>query len=299
MQKRRKTKMTLWKSIVVLLALLLAAMAVMPVTSATESSPAITTENTSAANGQTSIVASRVTGSEFKIKNVDMSEEDFRKANAELIEFLSKSFNKTVVDKMIDNEYDKTYGKFSKTASFAKGINDIVQIGGYNIYLWPYSNTATSTGSYSGSINLFFYGMTKSQVTSYMKNTASTTYSDALGFTEYGYRGSSSGSLSWTTTSSYDQLQNGDYYTTRYHLVLFEGGYSSSLGKNWCYGQTHYEYWSWLNPGPGHYLGGNAFDMARTFFNQAMNGAKPWSNMYIYSDDPGYADGYAYTYWMS
>lgn len=293
--------MLLRKPNVILLALLVAAMTVIPVISAMESSPVIIAENISAANGQASIAASRLTGSEFKIKNVDMSKEDFRKANAELIEFLSKSFDRTVVDKMIDNEYDKTYGEFSKktTRLSTKGINDIVQVGGYNIYLWPYTNTATSTGSYSGSINLFFYGMTKSQVTNYMKNSASTTYSDALGFTEYGYRGSSSGSLSWTTTSSYDQLQNGDYYTTRYHLVLIDGGYSSSLGKNWCYGQTHYEYWSWLNPGPGHFMNGNAFNTARTFFNQAMNGAKPWSNMYIYSDDPGYADGYAYTYWMS
>lgn len=139
--------------------------------------------------------------------------------------------------------------------------------------------------------------MTKSQVTNYMKNSAYLPYSDAIGFTEYGYRGSSPGSMSWTTTSSYDQLQRGDYYTTRYHLVLFNGGYSSTLGKNWCYGQTHYEWWSWYPP--GHYMGGGAFNTARSLFNQAMNGAKPWSNMYIYSEDPGFADGYAYTYWMA
>jgi hypothetical protein len=202
---------------------------------------------------------------------------------------------------MMDNEYDRAYGKSSKTASAlsTKGINSIVQIGGYNIYIWPYANTAMSASSYGGSINLFFYGMTKSQVTSYMKNTASIKYSDGIGFTEYGYRGSSSSSLSWTTTSSYDQLQYGDYYTTRYHLVLFDGGYSSSLGKNWCYGETHYEYWSWLNPGPGHFMNGDAFNTARSFFNQAINGAKPWTNMYIYGEYPGYADGYAYVYTMA
>jgi hypothetical protein len=66
--------MTLWKPGVVLLALLLAAMAMVPMVSADEGSPALQAGDTSAVSGQESTVGSRLMGSDYSIKNVDMSE---------------------------------------------------------------------------------------------------------------------------------------------------------------------------------------------------------------------------------
>ena len=289
--------MDLQKICIALLALLLAAMVIVPLVSADDS---MGDYQRSLQQDEKINESTQRMGPEFSVKNVEMTKEEFLKANAELITFLLKTNDKATVDKMMDDEYHRAYGKKVSTASVItpKAINDIVQVGGYDIFIWPYSNTGMTRNAYSGSVNLIFYGMSKSQVASYVKSSTSPVYSDAIGFTEYGYRGASSGSMSWTTTSSYDQLQYGDYYTTRYHLILFDGGYSSSLGKNWCYGQTHYEWWSWAYP-PGHYMGGNAFNAARTFFYQAMNGAKPWTYPYVYSDDPGFADGYAYAFRMA
>lgn len=247
-----------------------------------------------------SIISSKIVGYVSPDMNREMSKEEFLKINDEHIKFLKKSLSQSDIDQMMENEYQKATSKDTKSVSTgsSKSINSIVQVGGYDIVLWPYSNTAQNTNSYSGSINLFFFGMTKSQVVNYMKNNAAITYSDADGTEEFGIRGPSVGSMSWTSVPMHYQLQKGSYFGVRHHLIVFEGGYSSSYGDDWCYGQTHKEYWSWINPGPNHFLYDDAFDLARTQFNQAMNGAKPMSNMYLYSEFPNYADGYAYTYWM-
>jgi len=222
--------------------------------------------------------------------------------NADNINFLKKSFSESEVDQMVDAAYIKAIAQDTKTASTvsSKALNTIVQVGGYDIVLWPYTNTAQNVNEYSGSINLIFFGMTKSQVTNlYEKFRCNQIHWwnglagiwDSWPKREHDVFGQS--------TAMMDQLQYGDYYGIRYHLILLEGDYSSSLGKNWCYGQTHKEYWSTINPGPGHFIYGNGFDQARSFFNQAMNGAKPWSSIDLNGDYPGYADGYAYTYRMA
>jgi len=291
---------------IILLAFLLAAMVTVPMVNADTSSSATQAHNLSVSNAKINIVSSKIAGHVSPESNVNMSKEEFLKANAEYIKFLSKNLNQSEINQMMDSEYNKAYGKTSTTALTVTpmDLSTIVQIGGYDIYIWPYSNTVFSTASSSGNVNLIFFGMTKSQVKSYMENSASILYDGAEGTAEYGYRGSSVSSMSWTTTIATDQLEYGDYFTSRYHLILFEGGYSSGLGKNWCYGQTHYEYWSNTNPGtgaidPNHYLYSNAFDVARTFFNQAINGAKPSSMVYVYNPWSGYADGYAYIYYMA
>ena len=287
---------------VVLLALLLAAMAIVPCVSAGEQkSSALPIDNNSVNSARMSDISSKFVGYISPEKNVDMSKEEFRKVNADNINFLKKSFSESEVDQMVDAAYIKAIAQDTKTASTvsSKALNTIVQVGGYDIVLWPYTNTAQNVNEYSGSINLIFFGMTKSQVTNYMKNSAATKYTGGTGWQEFGIRGPSVNTMYWTSTAMMDQLQYGDYYGIRYHLILLEGDYSSSLGKNWCYGQTHKEYWSTINPGPGHFIYGNGFDQARSFFNQAMNGAKPWSSIDLNGDYPGYADGYAYTYRMA
>jgi hypothetical protein len=292
--------MRLRKLGIVLLSLLLTAMAMVPLVSAEE---ILSTEEHGSqffSNISMSNLSSKIVGYVSPDMNVNMSKEEFLKINAPHIKFLRKSLSQSDVDQMMETAYNKAINNDVKSASTgsSKSINSIVQIGGYDIVLWPYSNTAQNTNAYSGSVNLFFFGMTKSQVVNYMENSAAILYSDADGTQEFGIRGPSVGSMSWTSVPMHYQLQDGSYFGTRYHLIVFEGDYSSSLQENWCYGQTHKEYWSWINPGPDHFLYGNAFDLARTHFNQAMNGAKPMSSMYLYSEYPGYADGYAYTYWM-
>ena len=284
---------------VILLALLLAAMAMVPMVSAEENSECLQLEKTTAIKVDGNIVATKLMDPEFSVKNVNISREEFVNSNAGYIAFLKKKFdlNQSTIDKIIDREYNKN-NKPRSTASVSTSVSSaLVQIGGNNIYIWPYTNTGTAQYSSSGSINLIFYGMTKSEVTSYMKNSATYKYHQGTGWTEYGYRGSSTSSMSWTKNVYYNQLEYGSYLGSRYHLILLDGGYSSTLGKYWSYGQTHYEYWS--ETAYTHYLYSNAFNTARSFICSAISSSKSRSLMYLYNYNAGIADGYGYVFKMA
>ncbi len=93
-----KMKMLKWS--VILLAFLLAAIAMLPIASAEQGSyePGTATEK----NGPIHNTSTKLTGSEFSINDVAMSKEEFFLANAELIKFLVKTNNHSVVDQMMD-----------------------------------------------------------------------------------------------------------------------------------------------------------------------------------------------------
>ncbi|MFA5269997.1 MAG: hypothetical protein WC379_18690, partial [Methanoregula sp.] len=180
--------MELRKIVIALLALLLAGAVIVPCVSAETSSSMEELESSSVNDTRMSIISSKIVGYVSPDMNREMSKEEFLKINDEHIKFLKKSLSQSDIDQMMENEYKKATTKDTKSVSTgsSKSINSIVQVGGYDIVLWPYSNTAQNTNSYSGSINLFFFGMTKSQVVNYMKNNAAIPYSDADGTQEFG-----------------------------------------------------------------------------------------------------------------
>src|SRR5208283_896697 len=107
---------------------------------------------------------------EYSVKDQFISRQEFEKSNAEYIKFLKKNFNQTVVDKMVDNEYKKSQKEKSPlSTAHTSSVPPVIQIGGNDIYLWPYTNSASNGNSFTGTINLIFYGMTNSQVADYFK----------------------------------------------------------------------------------------------------------------------------------
>jgi len=239
-------------------------------------------------------VESKLMGPEYRVKDVDMTRQEFVDSNAEYLKFLEEKFDldQTAIDRIIDREYYNGGSPLSKAVS-----STVIQIEGNDIFLWPWTNTKSNKESSSGSINLLFYGKTKSQMESYMTNTALNQFHTGFGWDEYGNRGSGSGTLSWTQTGMFSQLEYGSYTTTRYHLILLDGLYSSSLGKNWCYGQVHHEYWS--DSDINHYIYPNGFDAGRAFVDGAIQGSIPRNYVNMQNYQWGFADGYGLRYIMA
>jgi hypothetical protein len=291
--------MNLRKIGVVMLALLLAAMAMVPMVSAEVNSVSNQLDNTTALDEQMNAVESKVMGPEYSVRDQPLSRLEFEKSNAEYIKFLQKNFNQSVVNQMVDNEYKKSQkGMNAISTAQTLSVPPVIQIGGRDIYLWPYTNSAPNGNSFTGTTNLIFYGMTNSQVANYFKNNGYFKYHDALGWTEYGYHGQSLSAMQWTSSPSNSpyQLEDGSYFGNRYHLVLTSGHYSLSLGKNWCYGQTHYEYWSTINP--GHWLYPNSFDVAKNHL-VTSNPSLPKTLTNLYNYWSGLHNGYGYIFTMS
>lgn len=281
-----------------LLALLLAAMIMVPMVSAQVNSVSNPLDNTTALNEKMNTVESNVMGLEYSVKDQVISRQEFEKANAEYIKFLEKNFNQTVVDEMVDNEYKKSQKEMSSSSTAqTTSVPPVIQIGGYDIYLWPYTNSASNGNSFTGTINLIFYGMTNSQVANYFKNNGYAKYHDAEGWTEYGYHGESLSAMQWTSSPSLSpyQLEDGSYFGDRYHLILISGDYSLSLGKNWCYGQTHYEYWS--TTALTHYIYPNGFDTAKAHL-ATVNPSLPKSLVSLNNYWSGMSSGTGYIFTM-
>lgn len=286
--------MKILKTGIILLALLLAAMVMVPMVSALENSSTRPINNLTTTINM-SIIDSKAMGPEFSVKNVHMTRQEFVDSNADYLAFLKNKFglDQATIDKIVDREYYKNNNSLLKATT----SSTIYQIEGYDIYLWPWTNTEQSTSSSSGSINLIFYGKTKSQMDTYMKNNALNQFHTGYGWDEYGNRGSSSSTLSWVLTGMFTQLEYGSYTTTRYHLILLEGLYSSSISKNWCYGQVHHEYWS--DSDLTHYIYANGFDEGRAFVDSSISSSITRNYLNLHNYNSGVADGYGLRYIMA
>jgi len=294
--------MKLRKLSVVLLALLLAAMAMVPIVSAEDPDP-ILTEN-AVTSDDTGVIEANATGPISAAKDIDMTRDEFAEDNAAYFAFLKKELNldQSAVDKIIDREYSKAKGSKSVTKSAMASADSFdpsdasYNIPGSDIYLWPYTNTLPTKDAASGSINQVFIGKTRSQMDSYMQNNAYNLFHNGIGLSEWGNRNSFL-VMEWVSSPADDQLEYGSYFGNRYHMILFEGGFSLSLWKNWCYGSTHYEYWS--DEDTNHYLYGNGFNLGREFVDDSIPGSISRQYLDMQSDMSGYADGNGYKYIMA
>lgn len=172
--------------------------------------------------------------------NKPMSKEEFYRANEEYIKFLTKQFGEEIATKMVEDAYIKATVHPSEVG--IKSLGDIRQILGEDVYIWPYVSRDTVMDDSDGPANLIFFNRNRHQAAMDFINTGQ--WNTALGYAEYSMRGDSPSSLAWVGSSgtggSTNQIENGAYLTTRYHMVLFDGLYDPDIGY-WCYGNCHYE----------------------------------------------------------
>lgn len=176
-----------------------------------------------------------------------MSYEEFMEENAYYIDFLSKTIGEKAACESVSNEYWSSRGVSSQRADrfrdFRSVSSKVRQIDGKDIYLWPYqSHTASTSDQSACSVSFVVFNANVGEFSDKMQN-----YGDwhgAIGLWDWGYRGVKSGEAEWTLSLPVlHQLENGNYWTERYHIVLTEGHYSNSLNDWWCYGECHWEYW--------------------------------------------------------
>lgn len=173
--------------------------------------------------------------------NKPMSKEEFYQANEEYIKFLTEQFGEEIATKMVENAYAEATEHPLKGDIKAVG-EGVRQILDESVYIWPYVSRDTVMDDGDGPVNLIFFNRTRYQTA--MDFIGTDQWHRALGYTENSIRGDSPSNFSWVrsygTGVSTDQIEDGDYFTTRYHLVLFDGLYDPDIG-NWCYGNCHYE----------------------------------------------------------
>jgi len=218
-----------------------------------------------------------------------MTKEEFQEANAGYIEFLYEQFGDKA-QQLIDDAYATSATETTKRST------TIVRIGSYDMYLWPYINTEPNTSSNNGGVNAIFFRKTVDEMASTLKSNG---WESALGWTEWGLHGPNLDNMIWTNSPGSNplgnhQLQDGSYFGDRYHLVMIDGHYSPNIGDDWCYGNCHYEYWSWS--GMTHYLYPNSLDSGRDHLYNELSDDASASWIYLQNPWSGFFDGWGYIF---
>jgi hypothetical protein len=240
--------MELRKSIVILLALLLAAMVFAPIASAGNPEE----DSVMMISGGKPVINSTSYGFDYLKYSKNITREEFMSNNKNYIDFLAGQVGYDTALKIENDEYTRLIiadaARKSELKSFSAAVSPTIQqVWSADIYLWPYQSQIKSpTDPNAVPITFVMVGKTKNQLQAFM---LSHSWSAAVGESEYGLRGSSSSSLTWDYLSNIDQLQRGNPLTYRHHLLIQNGGYSSVIGKDWSYGECHYEYYD----SPGHH----------------------------------------------
>jgi hypothetical protein len=279
---------------VVLLALLLAGMAMVPIVNAANADSTIapqsaTTDDTLTISGVSLNVApSTAFTVDLSKFNKPLTKDQFAKFNQKNIEYLSHQFGKAIAQKMSDDQYGQVTQNSQLSPMYVSP--NVLQIWGYDIYLWPYQSQSRSTSDQSASpVNFIVFKNNAFQVENYLLNHG---WQAALGWDEWGLHGKSSGSLHWTDSTYqgyiFTQVQQGSYYTNRYHAVLIDADYSNSLGNSWSYGNCHYEYWN----GVTHIIYANGWNSGRSQIYSTLSGTSSTYWVALYNSISGYFDGW-------
>jgi hypothetical protein len=64
------------------------------------------------------------------------------------------------------------------------------------------------------------------------------------------------------------QLENGSYWTTRYHIRIFDGGTDPDWADEWSDANVHWEHWVWWPP--GHVV--DSYEQAENFVKNDFQG---------------------------
>ncbi|MDK2890685.1 MAG: hypothetical protein PWR21_1317 [Methanoculleus sp.] len=219
-----------------------------------------------------------------------MTKEEFQETNAGYIKFLREQFGDDKAQQIIDDAYA------AATTKAMRSDATIVRVGLYDMYLWPHLNTVPNTSKDAG-INAIFLGKTVDEMASIIKGNG---WGSALGLTEWGLHGLNLNNMVWTNSPGSNplgnhQLEDGSALGDRYHLVMIDGHYSSSIGDDWCYGNCHYEYWSWDDW--DHFLYPDSSNVGRDHLYNALSDDA--SASWIYLENPsGIFNGWGYLFDM-
>ncbi len=262
--------MKLRKLSVVLLALLLAAMAMVPMVSAADDSKIQINpleKKTLTIDGITLpvVYSKSIPYDSSKTDNV-FTKEKFLADNQEYIDYLAEKYGKETALKLADEEYTR------RVATMKIGVksvsSDIVNLWGYDIYLWPYeSKEEDQTIDEVNPITFVVFGNTKTELKSYLTSHG---WSTGYGWSDYGLRGTELNSLDWENTGyvGVEKALPNDY---RYHCTLHSGLSSTILNDNWCFGECHYEKLVWDGIYPAHSIETNGFTLGENQIYQTLS----------------------------
>jgi len=280
---------------VILFALLFAAMTMVPMMSAANADSSINpqsvnlTDKTMKISGVSLKVApSNVFTLDRSLDTQPLTKEQFIKSNKKNIEFLSQQFGKEAAQKMTNEQYTHLTQNSRLLLQYVPP--NVLQIWGYDVYLWPYQSQSASTNDQSASpVNFIVFNNNAFQVENYLLNHG---WEAAQGWDEWGFHGRSRSSLHWTDSTYggyiFTQVQDGSYWGSRYHAVLINGDYSNSLRNSWSYGNCHHEYWN----GATHIIYANGWNDGRNRIYSSLSGTSSTYWVALYNSVSGYFDGW-------
>jgi len=184
------------------------------------------------------------------------------------------NLGESVATEMMEREYRKSNSATLMTQDW----DQMEQIDNDNVYIWRWiSGSATNTNDIKGPNNVIFYNRDRAGISSELRGTGD--WKMAYGWTEYSIEGSSPTELTSVSSRGGDaqsQLEDGSYFESRYHLLLFPGSTDPNEGS-WCFGNCHYEYWD--PDALNHYLYQNSCDQGRDHvYNSIISNNLPLSS---------------------
>ncbi len=187
-----------------------------------------------------------------------------------------KEMNKEYFKSLDIETQNQRISEFETRMANAPEVYEIqtTKIGEHSITSEWFSRSLPSTwGAIKDPVNLIFYGNGNSgNADSVVDNYASHGWKDATGGPQWVFvdETSHSGVAYWSF--SWDQLEEGDYYGTRYHLRIFNGGDSAhdSFDK-WSLGAVHKETWNSGNN--NHDLASNTWEISESHLKGDLTGA--------------------------
>jgi hypothetical protein len=292
--------MNIHKTVVVLLALLLAAMAMVPMVSAENSY----TQSTEPNNQVTPATGITLQPNDTIVHSIDsqkydtpITREKFISNNKEYIEFLAAQSDREAAMKTMNEKYTSLITAYEKQKSAQKDLKapatiTILQIWGADIFIWPWESQIQSTSDPNANpITFVSIGKSQYSLLTYLLDNG---WVNALGDSEGGLSGSSLNSISWHTVSTYYQVENGNPLAYRYHVLIHPGLYESNYQKWWSYGECHYEYWN----GNDHIILSDGFDSGESELYSTLSGAMTAYSTNFSNAMSGYFSGDGHVYYI-
>lgn len=202
--------------------------------------------------------------------NIPLTKEQFSQANLEQIKLLTEMYGKDVANKLVDERYKETSGG---EVLPMHNLDQVINIGGDQVYLWNWINGQTNTNDHTGPVNVIFYYRNKgSMINQLIFNTGGDWEPASLGWNEYGLHGSSPSSLSWSESAVYTgtQLEDvlGGWYTNRYHLIMLDGDHDNNRNMDWSYGSCHHEHFDLI--AHTYYIDTNGWDTGEEYVKNTI-----------------------------
>ncbi len=211
------------------------------------------------------IMPSRVIEKIVRIEKQSLDE--LKRDNMEHVKFLRKNLEPEVAQKIINSYFALRAEELEKLHDGEEIKVKLIEIGSNSPLLWPYTSYTNGSFEKADPVNLIFYNTGSAWDVQYdMKNWLDNEWGDALGWTQYTYIGTTNSGANWRMNDY--QLENGSYWTTRYHIRIFDGGTDPDWADEWSDANVHWEHWEWWPP--GHVV--DSYEQAENFVKNDFQG---------------------------